>query len=61
MRRLAQDLSMAASTAENIRDTFNALHKTTYELQDAESASEQDEEARFFYQTTREVFTKYAQ
>ena len=32
MRRLAQDLSMAAQTAENIRDTFSALHRTTYEL-----------------------------
>ena len=49
MRRLAQDLSMAASTAENIRDTFNALHKTTYDLQEGDSAGDQDEQVRLFY------------
>jgi len=32
------DLSVAAQTAENIRDTFGALHKTTYGLQADESA-----------------------
>jgi len=60
MRRLAQDLNMAAHTAENIRDTFSALHKTTYNLQKEEGASEQDEQVRLFYQTTREVFSKWA-
>eukprot|EP00354_Favella_ehrenbergii_P001663 CAMPEP_0170462544 /NCGR_PEP_ID=MMETSP0123-20130129/8014_1 /TAXON_ID=182087 /ORGANISM="Favella ehrenbergii, Strain Fehren 1" /LENGTH=53 /DNA_ID=CAMNT_0010727799 /DNA_START=1308 /DNA_END=1469 /DNA_ORIENTATION=- len=52
---------MAAATAENIRDTFNALHMTTYELQGGEgNNSGQGDEARLFYQTTKEVFSKYA-
>ena len=61
MRRLAGDMSVAAQTAENIRDTFGSLHKTSYELQDSGSAeSESDQQTRFFYQTTREVFSKWA-
>ena len=43
MRRLAQDLSMAAHTAENIRDTLSALHNTSYDLQEGDNATADDE------------------
>lgn len=63
MRRLALDLSGAAQTCENIRDTFSALQKTSYDLQQSNEGgveTEEDTQTRFFYQTTKEVFSKWA-
>ena len=61
MRRLGQDLSAAAQTAENIRDAFGALHKVSFHLQGQDPAAVADsEQIRFFCQTTREVFSKWA-
>ena len=57
-------MSVAAQTAENIRDTFGALHKTSYDLQSCTEGAqegESDTQIRFFYQTTKEVFSKWAQ
>ena len=44
MRRLALDLSGAAQTAENIRDTFSALQKTSYDLQQSNEGGVETEE-----------------
>ena len=49
--------------AENIRDTFSALQKTSYDLQQSNEGgveTEEDHQTRFFYQTTKEVFSKWA-
>ena len=76
MRKLTHDLSMAAQTADNIRDAFKGLHGATYELRrDKESAGmaaidggeqveqtpeETDEQIRFFYQNSSEVFSQWS-
>jgi hypothetical protein len=56
-------MNVAAQTAENIRDTFGALHKTSFDLQacnEGGKESENDAQIRFFYQTTKEVFSQWA-
>ena len=36
-------MSVAAQTAENIRDTFGALHKTSFELQACNEGGQESE------------------
>lgn len=61
MQRLAQDLRNTAQTIETIRDTFDTLSKTTYDLQmDSEEDIENQNQIRYFYKINKETFSAWS-
>lgn len=61
MARLAQDLINTAQTIETIRDTFDALNKTTFDLQKADEADQANQESiRYFYKINKETFNTWS-
>lgn len=61
MARLALDLSNAAHTIETIREAFESLSKTSYDLQnDTPEDVENQENIRFFYKVNKEAFAAWS-
>ena len=61
MARLALDLSNAAHTIETIRETFESLSKTSYDLQsDTPEDIENQNNIRFFYKVNKETFATWS-
>ena len=61
MSRLALDLSNAAHTIETIREAFESLSKTTYDLQnETQEDVENQENIRFFYKVNKETFATWS-
>ena len=61
MARLAQDLTNTANTIETIRDTFDALTKTTYDLQkDDDNDVANQNQTRYFYKINKEQFSAWS-